>query len=54
MTKAAFNLGLWFQRIRVHDVRARTWQQDDLRAHTLIHKQEAEKTNSKWHGSFEI
>jgi hypothetical protein len=47
MTKKVFNLGLWFQRVRVHDGKAKTLQQEQLRSHILIYNQEA-KSETYW------
>lgn len=41
MTKV---LSLQFQGVRVHDSGAKAWQQDQRRAHLVIHKQEPEST----------
>lgn len=46
-------MGLPFQEIRTHDGRAKAERQDEMRAHILIHKQEAERANWPWQKSFE-
>jgi hypothetical protein len=33
-------MGLWLQRVGVHEQRAKAWGRGHLRAHILIHKQE--------------
>lgn len=38
--------GLWIQRVRIYDGGAKAKWGEQLRAHTLIHKQETESANS--------
>ena len=51
MTKAARRrrglMGLWFQRVGVHDGGARAWLQQQLGAHISNCKQKVEKALSK-------
>ena len=42
-------MGLWFQRVRVHDGGAKALEQEHLRAHIFIHKYGAERANWDWH-----
>lgn len=46
-------MGLLFQEIRTCDGRAKAERQDEMRAHVLIHKQEAERANWPRQESFE-